>query len=177
MVEALAERDFQLKEEPQSVRRQTKEDYTMKSSILALLTSTMVLLIVGCGDESTSISEPSEQIRVLTEKTSYAASDTIRLFLTNNSRSSINVGMRCGLYLEMFYQKKEGQNWGDSLWFAYMSLRCMTVLDSVAMNASFAHSLPAAIFYSTGTFRLRVKVHLPKTSVSLSVFSNPFDIH
>ena len=151
----------------------------MKSAILTPLTlvlSVIFLPIVGCGNQPTNIGSPSDQISFSTDKPSYAESDTIKLFIYNNSRSEITVGLRCGFYLEMFYQRRDNHDWGDTLWLPYMSLRCLTLLDTVAMNTTFAHSLPAEVFYSTGRFRLVVNVHDPKTGTSLSAVSNPFEI-
>ena len=151
----------------------------MKSTIATSLTfilSVSFLSIVGCGNQPTNIGGPSDQIIFSSDRTSYAESDTIRLFLNNSSRSDINVGMRCGFYLEMFYQKRDNHNWGDTLWFPYMSLRCLTLLDTVVANTILPHSIPAEIFHSTGTFRLTVDVYVPKTGTSQSILSNSFEI-
>jgi len=151
----------------------------MKSRIVTaiiLILPFILLLVVGCADQSTDPVTSSEQLRFSTDRTSYAASDTIRLSLDNNSQSDITVGLRCGWYLEMFYQKRENEVWSGDLWFPYMSLRCMSIPETVSMNTAFGHSLPAEIFYSTGTFRLTVTVNLERTDTSLRVASNSFEI-
>jgi hypothetical protein len=151
----------------------------MKSTVFirsAILLSVIVQAIVGCGIQPTNIALPSDVIALTTDKPSYAESDTVRLFLKNSSTSDVTVGMRCGIYLEMFYQKKDNLNWGDTLWFPYMSLRCLTRSDTVGMNTTFTHSIPAAIFSSTGTFRLTLDVAVPTTGVTHSVVSNLFAV-
>ena len=76
----------------------------------------------------------------------------------------------------MFYQKKENNDWSENLWLGYMSLRCLTVLDTIQANSTFTHSLPADTFGSTGTFRLIVEVHKPATNCRETIISNSFKI-
>ncbi len=52
----------------------------------------------------------------------------------------------------------------------------MTVPQTVKMNATFAHWLPAETFYSTGTFRLTVTVYVERADTSLNLVSNSFEI-
>jgi hypothetical protein len=146
----------------------------MKSTVI--LSFALILWIIGCQNQSTEISNSSEQVSFSTNSSSYVESDTIKLSLRNNASYDITVGLRCGLYLEMFYQKQVNQDWSDTLWFSYMSLRCLTDLDTVLMKHSFAHSMPAQIFNSTGTFRLLIDVHIPQRDTSLMVISNQFQI-
>jgi len=151
----------------------------MKSRVVTtirLILSFIFLQVVGCADQGTDPVTSLEQIRFSTDAPSYATSDTIRLSLENNSQSDITVGLRCGWYLEMFYQKRENEVWSDNLWFPYMSLRCVTVPKIVKMNTTFGHSLPAEMFYSTGTFRLKVTVYIERVDTSLSLVSNSFEI-
>ncbi len=95
---------------------QSEERSVMKSRIVTtvrLIVPFVLLQVVGCANQSTQPITPSEELRFTTDRTSYAPSDTIRLSLSNNSRSDITVGLRCGWYLEMFYQKRENEGWSD----------------------------------------------------------------
>ena len=146
----------------------------MKSTILPAFA--LILSIIGCQNQPTEIKNSSEQIGFSTNSSSYVVSDTINLSLNNSSSFDMVVGLRCGHYLEMFYQKKVNQDWSDTLWFWYMSLRCPTFLDTVLRNNSFAHSMPAEMFNSTGTFRLLIDVYIPQRDTSLMLISNQFQI-
>jgi hypothetical protein len=151
----------------------------MKSACLIPLTFILPLCFfqyTGCKDHPTEMNAPSEQISFSTEKYSYSTSDTVNLFLKNGSKLDISVGMRCGVYLEMYYQQKDKDNWGDTLWFPYMTFRCLTQLESVAANTTFTHSLPAQNFYSTGTFRLLLRGHFVQQDSAFTVVSNTFEI-
>jgi len=122
------------------------------------------------------MTNPSDEITFSTDRLSYAESDTIHLSLKNNSAVDITSGLRCGAYLEMFYQKREIEKWSDNLWFWYMSLRCPTHLNTIKAKTTFAHSIPAAILDSTGTFRLLVTFHSLQPDSSLTLVSNVFQI-
>ncbi len=102
--------------------------------------------------------------------------DTINLNLKNNSNFDAAVGLRCGSFLEMFYQKKQDGDWSDNLWFWYMPLLCPTHLDTIERNTTFEYSIPTEIIDSTGTFRLLVDVHILKRDTNVTVFSNTFKI-
>ena len=147
------------------------------NTTLVAILSTALVMIAGCKDQGVNTSISSDQIQFSTDRNSYTESDTVKLFLANNSLSDINVGLRCGLYLEMFYQRSDNHSWGDTLWFPYMSYRCLTLLDTVGTRTTFVHFLPAQIFYATGTFRLAIPVYCSKTGIVLRVTSNPFEIH
>ncbi|MBN2425606.1 MAG: hypothetical protein JXR46_13340 [Calditrichaceae bacterium] len=143
----------------------------------ALVSYTLfLLLITGCQKEATDISASIDQIDFSTDKQSYTLLDSIKLNLTNNTDDDIIIELRCGFYLEMFYQKKENSNWSDDLWFGYMSLRCPTELDTIPASSTYTHSLHANIFNSTGTFRLLVEVHKPTMNNSETIISNSFKI-
>jgi hypothetical protein len=143
---------------------------------IIIISFVFTLSVVGCKDQPTDSGNSLEQISFTTNSNSYTEHDTIALSLKNNSSSDIIIGLRCGIYLEMFYQRKANQEWGDSLGFSYMSFRCLTELDTILMKNSFAHLLPATMLDSTGTFRLVIDVHIPQTDTSLMVISNQFQI-
>ncbi|RMI08674.1 MAG: hypothetical protein D6681_07850 [Calditrichaeota bacterium] len=138
----------------------------------------LVLLFVlfGCEKQPTDIGNVPDEIVFVTDKLFYTSADTLQLRLINNSESGIIIGLRCGGYLEMFYQKKEDDHWSENLWFSYMSLRCVTVVDTVPRNETFFYPLPADMFDSTGIFRLLVGVYDQETDSSMTIFSNPFKI-
>ena len=143
---------------------------------LTIIISIILWLTAGCGDSPTNVGALSDEIVFSTDKASYAPSDTLTLVLTNNTKSNAIIGMRCATYLEMFYQKHDTNGWGDTLWFPYMSLRCVTLLDTVKVNSTFRHRLPAGLFYATGTFRLTVRFHNPLPDSSRSAVSSSFTI-
>jgi hypothetical protein len=136
----------------------------------------LFLLINSCQKQSTGIDDSLDQISFSTDTFSYTELDTINLFLENESDYNIIIGLRCGGYLEMFFQKKENRHWSDNLWFWYMSLRCPTSVDTVQSNSRFTHSIPAEIFNSKGTFRLLVDVYIPERNSSETIISNAFKI-
>jgi hypothetical protein len=152
----------------------------MKSAILFrlpfILSISFFQLSIGCQSSPTGVTNPPGQISLLTDQTSYAGSEAVKLFLQNNSGHDITVGLRCGFYLEMFYQKKEDNGWSDDLWFPYMSLLCPTHLRTVGVNTTFEHSIPTEMFDSTGTLRLFIDVHVPETEATVRVMSNVFKI-
>ena len=133
-------------------------------------------LTIGCGNQPTNIGSVPDSIGFSTDRAYYAVLDTIRLSLKNNSSSDIDVGLKCGSNLEMSYQKRDVDGWGDTLWFPYMALRCLTLSDTVKVNTTLVRSLPAEIFTSAGTFRLIVNVYAPETAAHLGVVSNSFQV-
>ncbi len=134
------------------------------------------LLILSCRRDLTGVENSIDQISLSTDKFSYTVSDSINIYLENRSGFDIITGLRCGAYLEMFYQKKENNVWSDNLWFWYMSLKCATLPDTIPSNNTFTHSKPSKIFESTGTFRLLVEVYLPERNASKTIISNSFEI-
>ena len=100
----------------------------MKSTII--LSFALVLSIIGCQNQPTEIRTSSEQISFSTDSSSYVESDTINLSLKNGPSFDLIVYLKCGRFLEMFYQKKVNQDWSDTLWFSYMSLKCLTFSDT-----------------------------------------------
>ncbi len=140
----------------------------------ALVLFTLLILAVNtCQKKPAGESDP---VVFSTDKQSYSRSDTIGLQLKNTTNFDLVVGLRCGNYLEMEYQKKEGHTWSDNLSFGYMSLRCLTKLDTIRPNTTFTHTLSAEMLGSEGTFRLSVKVMSPLVSEAETLFSNEFII-
>lgn len=111
------------------------------------------LLILNCNSHPTE-NESDGHVLFYTDKTTYSVSDTLNLIVQNNSGTTLIIGLRCAEMLEMYYQQKENDIWSANLLFDYMTLRCLTMMDSVKINSQFRQSVPASIFKSTGTFRL-----------------------
>lgn len=93
--------------------------------------------------------------------------DTIYLKIDNTTDTNFEIALRCGQFLEMFYQKKENNNWSDALFFSYMYLKCPTFIDTIKSNDSFQSLIKVDLFETTGTFRL---------VLNNSVSSNSFEI-
>ena len=154
-------------------------DKIMKSAFLnpvIILISVLLISPADCVKKSTGKNNPSDQIEFTTDKLSYAKSDTVHLSIHNCSIFNKTVGLRCGSHLEMFYQKWSNNGWGDSLQFAYMSLRCPTLAKTIDANTIFSHSITAEMFQAAGTFRLVVDIFLSETGTKLGIVSNTFEI-
>lgn len=135
----------------------------------------LLLIIVNCQDP-TSTEDSLNKISFLTDKTSYTILDSINIVLENRSNSDIKIGLRCGNYLEMFYQKKEDNVWSDNLWFWWMSLKCTTVIDTIRQNSVFNYSIKSEIFDSTGTYRLVLEYYKQIEDTKIIKYSNSFKI-
>lgn len=141
-----------------------------------IFTLFLALAIFGCEKEPSGIGL-SEQIKLSTDKSSYSKTDSIQLFLENNSDSDIMIGLRCGEYLEMAYQMKENDNWSADKHFWYMQLGCMTVPDTIQANSTFNYSMPAVFFDTTGIFRLLVPCYVFDIDSNMLVISNSFEVN
>ncbi len=128
-----------------------------------------LLLTVSC-QNSTSSESSLNQISFLTDKIHYTKLDSINIVLENKSNSDFLIGLRCGEYLEMFYQKKEDNVWTENIWFWYMSLKCPTLIDTIQPTSVFNYSIKPGIFDSTGTYRLVIE------GTKIIKFSNSFEI-
>jgi hypothetical protein len=89
----------------------------------------LIFFAVGCED-SLSTGEDSK-ITFYTSSDSYSTTDSIKVFIENHTQSNFYISLRCGGYLEMYYQKKEDSTWSKNLWFSWMSLKCVTVIDTI----------------------------------------------
>ncbi len=118
----------------------------------------------------------TDSVAFSTDKQVYSLRDTISLQLKNTTAYDLVVGFRCGKYLEMSYQKKEGDKWSDNLLFGYMSLRCLTKMDTIRGNTDFTYGMPAELVGSAGTFRLLIPVQSLQLNKADTLLSNEFDI-
>ncbi len=138
---------------------------------------TLALICIGCDTTPTSNDLSASGISLSTEKTSYARSDSITLYIENKSNRDIELGYRCGYNnLEMYFQKKENGVWSDNLWFDYMSLKCMTLIRKYKKNKTVKHTLAATQFKGSGTFRLIFPVHTQNADSAAFLTSNAFEI-
>jgi hypothetical protein len=137
------------------------------------LISMLILAVINW--EKKSVGQPAEVI-FSTDKPSYSLSDTIVLQITNNSSDDLFAGLRCGIYLEMSYQKKVDDSSSEKLQFGYMTLRCMTTQVTIPTDSTYSHQLPAELFNSKGTFRLIIDLVDPLTNSNQQVVSDEFRV-
>lgn len=147
----------------------------MKYLIVSLFS---VALVLGCAKEPTDVVSLPAKVVVTTEKNVYHLSENVAFNIKNYSGFPLILGFRCGFpHLEMYYQRKENNQWSDTLWFDYMSLRCPTVSDTLAANLPFSSAIPASEFGGVGTYRLLVPVVLQADKdLPELVPGNPFAI-
>ena len=89
-------------------------------------------------------------------KTSYSVNDTITINILNKSDEGIELSLRCGTYLEMSYEKMEGEEWSGKREPWYMNLKCMTRMQSLGPGKSYTFSLPAGKIGEVGSYRFKV---------------------
>ncbi|RMF58444.1 MAG: hypothetical protein D6748_08700 [Calditrichaeota bacterium] len=134
------------------------------------------ILLLSCQKEKSVLTSQGGDIYFSTDKETYSPSDTLLLTLTNNSENDIEIALRCGLYLEMFYQQKLDGSWSENLWFPFMSLRCPTLTDTVQAMSLYTYPFPADMFDSTGVYRLLLDIYIPSTQRIETLISNDFKI-
>ncbi len=144
----------------------------MKTTFINLI---YFILIVSC-QNSTSPENSFNRISFLTNENSYTKLDSINILIENNSAFNIVVALRCGKYLEMFYQKKENNVWSDNVPFRWMTLKCLSVLDTIKSNTVFKHTIKPETFETCGTYRLVLTLHKQSSDATITKFSNTFKI-
>ncbi|MGA8265553.1 MAG: hypothetical protein WB779_14010 [Ignavibacteriaceae bacterium] len=127
----------------------------------------LIFFAVGCED-SLSTGEDSK-ITFYTSSDSYSTTDSIKVFIENHTQSNFYISLRCGGYLEMYYQKKEDSTWSKNLWFSWMSLKCVTVIDTIRNNSVYKFTIPSDEINTYGTYRLIL-------ANDTSIVSNSFEI-
>jgi hypothetical protein len=137
----------------------------MKTLITSIL---LFLIIIGC-QNPTSTENSSNQIIFKTDKTSYSKTDSITVYIENNTNSPFKIFLRCGSYLEMYYQKKENNSWSKNLWFPWMRLYCPSLLDTIKEHNNYKFIFLSDLIDSSGTYRLIL-------SIDTLIVSNSFDI-
>jgi hypothetical protein len=127
----------------------------------------LIFLVVGCEEPlSTGV---NGKISFYTSSNYYSTIDSIQVFIENHTQSNLNIGLRCGKYLEMYYQKKEDSTWSKYLWFSWMSMRCVTIIDTIGNNSIYKFSIPSNEINSYGTYRLIL-------ANDTAIVSNSFEI-
>ena len=127
----------------------------------------LIFFTVGCeGPLSTG---ENNKIVFYTSSNSYSSTDSIPIFIENHTQSNFQVGLRCGKYLEMYYQKKEDSTWSKNVWFSWMSLKCFTAIDTIGNNLSYKFTIPSDEINAHGTYRLIL-------ANDTSIVSNSFEI-
>ena len=128
----------------------------------------LIFFVVGCEDPLST--GENNKIVFYTSSNSYSTTDSIQVFIENHTQSNLNIGLRCGKYLEMYYQKKEDSTWSKNVWFSWMSLKCLTVIDDTIKNNSiYKFTIPSDEITTYGTYRLIL-------ANDTSIVSNSFEI-
>jgi hypothetical protein len=112
----------------------------------------LIFFIIGC-EEPLSTNE-NNQIIFRTTGNSYFITDSVKVFIKNNTLSDFEIALRCGGYLEMYYQRKENNTWSNNLWFSWMSLLCFTAIDTIKKDNTFEFTIPPDEIDISGTYRL-----------------------
>ena len=131
--------------------------------------------IVGCKNNILTENQINKII-FRTDKSSYLNSDTVKIILANESNNKISIGLRCGIYLEMYYQKKENEVWTDNIPFWYMSLRCLTIIDTLEKGNNINFDLNIDRFISIGEYRLVLNFYDINENKDIVEYSNSFEI-
>lgn len=134
------------------------------------------LAFLNSCESATGVGNSENQVSLETDKTSYTVSDSINIVLNNNSANDIIVGLRCGEYLEMDYQQKEGDTWSGNRMFWYMSLLCPTKIDTIKSKQKYDVLLKTEFFKVKGIFRLVLRYRLTVLNKEEKIYSNAFEI-
>ena len=121
---------------------------------MKLMISWSLLIIffsIGCEGPLSTIE--NNRIIFRTTSNSYFTTDSIKVFIKNNTLSDFKIALRCG-YLEMYYQKKENNTWSNNLWFSWMSLACFTTINTIKKYNAFEFTIPSDEIDVSGTYRL-----------------------
>jgi len=122
---------------------------------MKLMISWSLLIIffsIGCEGPLSTIE--NNRIIFRTTSNSYFTTDSIKVFIKNNTLSDFKIALRCGGYLEMYYQKKENNTWSNNLWFSWMSLTCFTTINTIKKYNAFEFTIPSDEIDVSGTYRL-----------------------
>ena len=115
------------------------------------------------------ISSDKNQITFHTRNNSYLTTDGITVFIENGMNSDFEIFLRCGSYLEMYYQKKDNDSWSNYIWFSWMSLKCTSVPEIIKRHDIYEFTIPSEEINIIGTYRLIL-------ANDTSFISNTFEI-
>jgi hypothetical protein len=132
----------------------------------------MAMILLSC----TNPTGTDDRLIFKTDKTTYSHMDSVKIELGNGINDEILVGLRCGIYLEMFYQKKVNSVWTDNLIFAYMSLKCASIPDTVKVNSVYRYTMSPTEFDSMGEYRLVLNYNYVRKNLAEEIYSNSFEI-
>ena len=112
----------------------------------------VILFTIGCNDLVSTFE--NDEIVFKTLGNSFSTTDSIKVLIENKTHSDFDIFLRCGGYLEMYYQKKENDSWSNYLWFSWMSLKCVSVLETIKGYNNFQFIIPSDEINESGTYRL-----------------------
>ncbi len=118
----------------------------------ALYFSSFVLFVFLSCESPTSTDD--NQIIFRTVENSFSTTDSIKVIVENRTNSDYKIALRCGYYLEMYYQKRENNIWSKNLWFSWMASKCYSVLYTIKEDNSFQFIIPFEEIGIRGTYRL-----------------------
>ena len=127
----------------------------------------IIFFSIGC-QEPLSTTE-NNRVVFHTSDNSYFTTDSIQVLIENNTHSKFEIALRCGSYLEMYYQRKEKNNWSEKFWFSWMSLKCISLITAIKENHDFQFIIPDNEIDSIGIYRLIL-------ANDTSIVSNSFEI-
>ena len=126
----------------------------------------IIFFALGCQEP---VSSDNNQIVFRTKSNSYLTTDSIAVFIENDMNSNYEIALRCGSYLEIYYQKKDNGSWSNYLWFSWMSLKCVSVPDTIKGHNNFQFIIPSNEINENGTYRLVL-------ANDNSIISNSFEV-
>ncbi|GAB6283719.1 MAG: hypothetical protein STSR0008_25120 [Ignavibacterium sp.] len=127
----------------------------------------IIFFAIGC-QEPTSTNENNKVI-FQTSNNSFFTTDSIMVSIENKTYSNFEVFLKCGEYLEMYYQKKENDSWSDHLWFSWMSLKCISTPETIIEHNNFQFIIPSNEINENGTYRLVL-------ANNTNIVSNSFEV-
>ena len=130
--------------------------------------SLLIIFFASCCKVQLSTAD-NNRVVFHTVKKTFFTTDSIETLIENNSDSNFDIIIRCGSYLEMYYQKKENDTWSENLWFSWMSLACRSTPETIEKNSNFQFIIPSNEINASGTYRLIL-------ANDTSLVSNSFEI-
>jgi len=122
---------------------------------------------MGCQDPIST--DEGNGIVLQTTNNSFFTTDSIKVLIENKTYSNFEITLRCGSFLEMYYQKKENDSWSNYLWFSWMSLKCVSDIETIKGHNNFQFMIPSNEINASGTYRLVL-------ANDTSIVSNSFEV-
>ncbi|MBU0558970.1 MAG: hypothetical protein KKG93_05225 [Bacteroidetes bacterium] len=127
----------------------------------------VISFTVGCKDSIST--NNNNEIVLQTVNNSFAKTDSIKILIENKTYSDFEVFLKCGGFLEMYYQKKENNAWSNYLWFSWMSLKCLSTIEKIKGYSVFQYTIPINEITENGTYRLAL-------ANDTTIVSNSFEV-